>query len=326
MRDELIVIVLGDAKPSAEMERWLQTDEGQRELAAYRRILHAVDHLYGDAKLGERTVKSVAKAHRRSIHIPEHMLESVQRWMHTRDKLMHELDHFPNDEEVAMEMGLLEKSDMIAIRTAWSTNQPLDKSLERILRDATSEVRRISSIGYGSMPVSQQHFSDLAENVVYASLSTPVGRLFVAATRDGLVKISFGNNETAFVESLGRLKGNITKSAEKLAGVSAQLMAYFEGKRDRFDLPLDLRLTTPFQRQVLTATQDISAGQVVSYGELARRIGKPKASRAVGGALGRNPLPIVIPCHRIVTSSGGLGGYTGGVHVKQTLLELEGAW
>ncbi|MGH2594324.1 MAG: methylated-DNA--[protein]-cysteine S-methyltransferase [Anaerolineae bacterium] len=160
----------------------------------------------------------------------------------------------------------------------------------------------------------------------YTTMRTPVGRLFVAATGAGLVRVSFRQNEASFVADLRRrLKMDVVKSADKLAGIVAQLEAYFAGKRRAFDVPVDLSHVAPFQRSVLMAARSVPAGQVVSYGEIARRIGRPTASRAVGQALGHNPVPIVIPCHRVVASSGGLGGYTGGLEIKKRLLQMEGA-
>lgn len=162
--------------------------------------------------------------------------------------------------------------------------------------------------------------------VYYSALRTPIGRVFVAATDVGLVRVAFRETETAFAAELRRrLRAEVTTSARKLAPAVRQLDAYFRGRRRTFDLPLDLRDLTPFQRRVLQATRDVPLGKVVSYGEIARRVDCPRGSRAVGQALGRNPIPIVIPCHRIVAGGGGLGGYTGGLPIKRTLLQLEGA-
>jgi methylated-DNA-[protein]-cysteine S-methyltransferase len=165
--------------------------------------------------------------------------------------------------------------------------------------------------------------------VYYSALATPIGKIFVAATDTGLVCVSFAHNEADFAEEMrGQLRARFVKSAEKVAGVAAQLRDYFAGKRRVFDLPLDLRLTTPFQRQVLLAALQIPCGQTLTYAGLAQRIGKPKAARAVGQALGRNPIPIVIPCHRVLASDGSLRGYSGGrgIETKAQLLQLEGAW
>ena len=103
-----------------------------------------------------------------------------------------------------------------------------------------------------------------------------------------------------------------------------QLDEYFEGRLKRFRLPIDLRSITPFHRKVLDATAKIPFGRVLSYGEVARDIGQPTASRAVGNALGKNPIPIVIPCHRVIAAGGQLGGYTGGLRIKRALMRIEG--
>ncbi|TNF62191.1 MAG: methylated-DNA--[protein]-cysteine S-methyltransferase [Burkholderiales bacterium] len=111
-----------------------------------------------------------------------------------------------------------------------------------------------------------------------------------------------------------------------LAAAIEQLQAYFERQRRAFDLPLDLRLGTPFQQQAWRALLTIGPGETISYGELARRMGRPQAARAAGAAIGRNPLSIIVPCHRVVGSNGSLTGYAGGLDRKLALLRLEGAW
>jgi len=120
------------------------------------------------------------------------------------------------------------------------------------------------------------------------------------------------------------LPGRAVHDPRRLAAARAQLEEYFAGRRDRFELPLDLQAVAPFEARVLGAAAQIPFGQVRSYGELARAIGAPQAARAVGNALGRNPIPIVIPCHRVVLGNGGLGGYGGGPGIKDRLLALEG--
>ncbi len=161
--------------------------------------------------------------------------------------------------------------------------------------------------------------------IYYTTLSTPIGRVFAAAGDRGLVRVSFRRPEPTFVAELKQhLRADVVKSETHMAKVATQLRQYFAGRRARVDVPVDLRAVTPFQRQVLTATRRVPPGRVVSYGEIARRIGKPKASRAVGQALGHNPIPIVIPCHRVVAGGGKLGGYTGGLAIKKRLLAIEG--
>ena len=155
-----------------------------------------------------------------------------------------------------------------------------------------------------------------------------LGRVFFAATTTGLVAIAFGVSERAFRD---RLRANFGVEAErarqKLGRIGEQLREYLAGRRTRFDLPLDLRALPEFQRRVLLAALKIPHGQVTTYGELARRIGHPKAARAVGQALGHNPIPLVIPCHRVLGADGSLHGYGAGkgLPTKAWLLTLEGA-
>ena len=160
----------------------------------------------------------------------------------------------------------------------------------------------------------------------YCAVATPIGRLLVAATASGLVRVSFRQSEATFLSELRRTFGvDVVRSSQRTAGVVHQLRSYFAGERKAFDIQVDLRQLTPFQRRVLAATARVPSGQVVSYGDIARRIGRPGGGRAVGQALTRNPVPIVIPCHRIVASGGRIGGYAGGLTIKRKLLRLEGA-
>jgi len=173
---------------------------------------------------------------------------------------------------------------------------------------------------YGSPVVSQR-----AAAVHYTSLAAPIGRVLVAVGDAGLVRVRFRQSEAAFVSEIQRQLGvKPVRSTAETARVVSQLRAYFAGRRRRFDVPVDLSHVTPFVRRVLTATMQVPAGNLVSYGDIARRIGQPRASRAVGQALGRNPIPIVIPCHRVIASGGRIGGYTGGLAVKRRLMRLEG--
>ena len=218
--ERVIALLLGDAPPSPTLARWLAGASGRRELAAYGRVLAALDRLYG-----RPTVRPM-------VH--------------------------------------------------------------------------------------------------YCAIPSPIGRVFVAATAAGLVRVSFRQSEAAFVTELRRRLGvRPVRSRARTAEIVHQLRAYFAGERRAFDVRLDLSGLSPFHRRVLMAAARVPAGQIVSYGEIARRIGQPGSSRAVGQALGRNPVPIVIPCHRVVASGGGLGGYArglaGGLAIKRRLLHLEGA-
>ncbi len=162
--------------------------------------------------------------------------------------------------------------------------------------------------------------------LVYTSLDTPIaGRLWLAATECGLCAIAFDGSEAAFVQMLERRWGVTPQPDGKtLAAAGQQLSEYLSGRRRNFDLPLDLRRLRPFHRQILELTAAIPWGQVCTYRMLAHEIGRPKAVRAVGRAEARNPLPLVIPCHRVIGSSGKLTGYTGGLDMKGALLRLEG--
>ena len=156
------------------------------------------------------------------------------------------------------------------------------------------------------------------ENLSFGLLDTPIGTLLVAGDAEALRFISFPVNGRAAAPKPGwrsALKGPVAEAVR-------QLHEYFAGRRSAFDLPL-APAGTAFQRTVWRALQEIPYGATISYGELARRVGNPKASRAVGSANGKNPLPIVIPCHRVIASDGGLGGFGGGLPTKQGLLDLE---
>jgi len=160
----------------------------------------------------------------------------------------------------------------------------------------------------------------------YGFSDSPVGDVLVAATDDGVCEISYLSNHDRY-DILREIERRGFLVYEKPAAVQPavdQLREYFAHQRKEFNLPLDLTGVTPFTRDVLTATYDIPYGKVKTYGDVAELIGKPRASRAVGNALGRNPIPVVIPCHRVVLSSGAMGWYTGGPEIKRTLLGIEG--
>ncbi|MEO6028063.1 MAG: methylated-DNA--[protein]-cysteine S-methyltransferase [Candidatus Binatia bacterium] len=178
-------------------------------------------------------------------------------------------------------------------------------------------------------PTTRRQTTRPAENdepIVYVgALTTPVGRVLAAIGPKGVVGISFGGSASTFGATLARRhRVRVVRADARLGKVKRELGEYFGGRRRRLTLPVDLAGVSPFQRRVLAAARRVPAGRVVSYGELARRIGRPGAGRAVGQALGHNPIPIIIPCHRIVAGGGGLGGYVGGAKAKRTLLALEG--
>lgn len=158
-------------------------------------------------------------------------------------------------------------------------------------------------------------------DVRYDVVDSPVGELFLAATPRGLCRISYtvdGQDEV-----VARIFGARVLRTP-LDEVRRELAEYFDGRRRAFDLPLDLRVA-PFQEAVLRALARVPYGRTETYGGLAAQVGRPKAARAVGTAMNRNPVPIVLPCHRVVGADGSLVGYGGGLEVKRALLELEGA-
>jgi methylated-DNA-[protein]-cysteine S-methyltransferase len=164
-------------------------------------------------------------------------------------------------------------------------------------------------------------------DVSYATADSPFGTLLLAATRRGLVRVAFPEEEAdSVLERLARkVSPRIVEASAPLDPVRGELEEYFAGRRREFRVPLDWMLIRAFGRRVLQVTSEIPYGGVLSYGEVAAEAGSPRGSRAAGNALGSNPIPIVIPCHRVLRAGGALGGYGGGVERKRWLLELEGA-
>ncbi len=163
-------------------------------------------------------------------------------------------------------------------------------------------------------------------DVAYDVVDTPIGKLLVAATPRGLCRISYDGEPERYVEGLSRTLGTrVLRSPRPVDPVRRQLDEYFERRRETFDLDVDLRLAVGFSRRVLDELALVPYGEVTTYGELARRVEHPRAARAVGTVMNRNPIPIVLPCHRVVGANGSLTGYGGGLDRKETLLRLEGA-
>jgi methylated-DNA-[protein]-cysteine S-methyltransferase len=161
--------------------------------------------------------------------------------------------------------------------------------------------------------------------IAYTTMDSPIGPLLLATTDEGLVTVAFGGTEDdALVTLAARLSPRILEMPGRLDTVRRQLDAYFAGTRSDFDLKLDWSLVGPFGRQVLSRTAAIPYGEVATYSEVAREIKHPGAARAVGNALGANPIPVIVPCHRVVRTGGALGGYGGGLPRKEYLLDLEG--
>jgi methylated-DNA-[protein]-cysteine S-methyltransferase len=163
-------------------------------------------------------------------------------------------------------------------------------------------------------------------DVAYSFVDSPFGELLVAVTRQGLVRVEYPNHD--FDETLEELAAKVSprvlESPRSTDGVRRELEEYFSGDRRSFTVQVDLSLVHGFTRKVLEQTGRIPFGAVSTYREVATRAGSPRAVRAAGNALGSNPIPIVVPCHRVVRTGGGLGGYTGGLDRKIKLLQLEG--
>lgn len=164
-------------------------------------------------------------------------------------------------------------------------------------------------------------------DVAYRIVESPVGPLLLAATPLGLVRVAFAAEGHAAVlaQLAGRIGPRILEYPPGLEDAARELAEYFAGDRTRFDIPLDRRLSKGFRLAVQERLPDIPYGHTASYTELAAAAGSPRAVRAVGSACATNPLPVVVPCHRVLRSDGGLGGYIGGTDAKTALLELERA-
>jgi methylated-DNA-[protein]-cysteine S-methyltransferase len=162
-------------------------------------------------------------------------------------------------------------------------------------------------------------------DVAYRTLDTPLGPLLLAATPAGLVRVAYAREDhDAVLTSLAdQVSPRVLRAPARLETAARQLGDYFDHRLDRFDLVLDLRLTRGFRRTVLEHLPNVRYGQTVSYAELAAEVGNPGAVRAVGTACATNPLPLVIPCHRVVRTDGTPGGYIGGPEAKRLLLDLE---
>jgi len=164
-------------------------------------------------------------------------------------------------------------------------------------------------------------------DVAYRTIDSPVGRLLRAATPEGLVRVAFETEDAYSVlsELAAQVSPRVLLAPGRLDAVASELEEYFEGRRHAFDVPVDLRLARGFRRAVLERLTQVPYAGTVSYAELAARAGSPRAVRAVGTACALNPVPLVVPCHRVVRSDGAPGGYRGGPDVKRRLLAMEAA-
>jgi methylated-DNA-[protein]-cysteine S-methyltransferase len=178
-----------------------------------------------------------------------------------------------------------------------------------------------------ALRVAERAMKEGLVDVSYAPVDSPFGSLLAASTERGLVRLAFPEESVdSVLERLAeRLSPRIVEAPAPPQPLLRELDEYFSGSRHEFELDLDWSLIGPFGRRVLQVTSDIPYGGVLSYSEVAAEAGSPRGSRAAGNALGSNPIPIVIPCHRVLRTGGSLGGYGGGLDRKRYLLELEGA-
>jgi methylated-DNA-[protein]-cysteine S-methyltransferase len=163
-------------------------------------------------------------------------------------------------------------------------------------------------------------------DVAYATMDTALGRLLLASTPEGLLRIDYievGQEDERLADLARRVSPRVLAAPRQLDRARRELDEYLDGRRRAFELTLDQRLISAFGRRVLAATAAIPYGLTSTYAAVAARAGSPRGSRAAGNALGANPLPIILPCHRVLRSGGGLGGYTGGLDRKRRLLAIE---
>jgi methylated-DNA-[protein]-cysteine S-methyltransferase len=202
-----------------------------------------------------------------------------------------------------------------------NTETDLTETLARSLDGAPGDLRRL----HDRLAATAQDEGLL--DVAYRTIDTPVGSLLLAATDLGLVRVAYSvEDHEAVLQALAdQISPRILLAPSRLDASARELEEYFEGRRHTFDLQLDWRLSEGFRSTVLRALPSISYGQTASYAAVAQLAGNPKAVRAVGSACATNPLPVVVPCHRVVRSDGALGGYLGGVEAKRILLDLEAA-
>jgi methylated-DNA-[protein]-cysteine S-methyltransferase len=198
-----------------------------------------------------------------------------------------------------------------------------DTDIQKAARAATAGDLDLEAL---SAAVGERAADEGILDLAYARVDSPLGELLAVSTPDGLVKLGYPNQPLdEQLEALaGAISPRIVESPRRLDEVRRELDQYFAGRRRAFELALDWQLTAGFVQRVLRETAQIPFGETRTYGEMATSAGSPRAFRAAGSALGANPIPIVVPCHRVLRSGGGLGGYGGGLDVKRELLTLEG--
>jgi methylated-DNA-[protein]-cysteine S-methyltransferase len=197
------------------------------------------------------------------------------------------------------------------------------KDIETALRDAAAGLPAAAPPDLTSALTERAAAEGLID-VAYASVDSPLGPLLVASTPRGLVRVAYGEHDEVLEALARKLSPRVLEAPGRLDEVRRELDEYFEGRRTDFELPIDWALTHGFTSRVLQATARVGFGHTTTYAEVATKAGSPRAVRAAGNALGANPMPVVVPCHRVLRTGGALGGYTGGIERKEFLLRLEG--
>jgi methylated-DNA-[protein]-cysteine S-methyltransferase len=203
--------------------------------------------------------------------------------------------------------------------------------MDRMIKDVETALRDSAAALAEAPPaetIAERAAAEGLLDIAYAIVDSPLGPLVAATTPRGLVRLAYTGElrgEDEVLDDLAtRLSPRILESPARLDRARRELDEYFAGERKRFELPIDWSLTRGFTSEVLRQTARIAFGKTSTYAEVASRAGSPRAVRAAGNALGANPLPVVVPCHRVLRTGGALGGYTGGTERKQFLLSLEG--
>jgi len=203
----------------------------------------------------------------------------------------------------------------------------MDETLQARLAPAAPDAEEAAALTRLQAVLARRAVDEDLLDVAYRDLDTPLGRLLLAATPAGLVRVAFPVEDAdAVLDSLAdQVSPRVLRAPGRLDEVARELDEYFAGRRHAFDVPVDLQLARGFRRAVLEKLVDVPYARTVSYAELAARTGSPRAVRAVGTACALNPVPLVVPCHRVVRSDGTPGSYRGGPDAKRRLLALEAA-
>jgi methylated-DNA-[protein]-cysteine S-methyltransferase len=198
------------------------------------------------------------------------------------------------------------------------------KDIEQLSKEQVESIEDLSQ--RAAMALADAATKEGLLDVAYGFADSPFGRLMVAVTPRGLIRLDYPDRDLdrSLLELASEVSPRILESPRATDSVRRELDEYFAGTRRKFSVRVDLRPVHGFRRKVLEQTARIPYGSVSTYTQVAARAGSPRGMRATGNALGANPVPIVVPCHRVLRSGGGLGGYTGGVDRKVTLLQLEG--